>query len=69
MGLDDIKGINIPDVEKVNCRDCLNAMKGKILYSRCKAYPERKPKDVYYFYANCPKYEQGEDLLKFEIQI
>ncbi len=69
MCFDDMIGVGIPDVDKVNCRDCIYAMKGKILCSKCEKYPNLKQKDVYHFYAKCPEYEQGEDLLKYEIQL
>lgn len=67
MSFDDMIGVGIPDVDKVNCRDCKYAMKGKILNGICEKFPNRKPKDVYHFYAKCPEYEKGEDLLKYEL--
>jgi hypothetical protein len=62
-------GLQRSDENKIKCKDCKYAMKGKILFGKCEKYPEGKPDDVYFEFADCPEYKQGEDLLKYEIQL
>lgn len=73
MSLSSMKGIRTADPEQIACRNCKNAIRGAICKGTCKKYNEinnnRKPEDVYFDNAPCPKYEKGEDLLKYEIQI
>lgn len=64
-------GIRICNEEKMQCRYCKHAEKEHIGRGYCKMYPEGtyKPDDVYFDNALCPKFEKGEDLLPYEIQI
>jgi len=64
-------GMQSCNEEKMQCRFCKHAEKEHIGRGYCEEYPEeiRKPRDVYYDNAPCPKFEKGEDLLKYEIQI
>ena len=66
MSLSNMKGLVFPDANKIQCRSCKNSMQGEILNIRCKEFPVRKPSNVYFEYAKCPKYEEGEDLLEYE---
>lgn len=64
-------GIQHCDIEKMQCRYCKFAEKEHIGRGYCIKYPEsvRKPTDVYFKNAKCPQFEEGEDLLPYEIQI
>lgn len=64
-------GMRIPDVETIACRTCKFAEKEHIIRAWCQKYPDGtyKPKEVCFENASCPKYEKGEDLLPYEIQI
>lgn len=64
-------GMRTCDTEKMVCRYCKHAEKEHIGRGYCEEYPEPKgkPRDVYIDNAPCPKFEQGEDLLPYEIQI
>ena len=61
-------GFRMPDGNKIACRTCQNAIKSGICKVACKVY-DIKPKAVCFDNAPCPKYEKGEDLLPYEIQI
>ncbi len=64
-------GMRTCDELKMCCRTCIFAEKEHIGWGVCKKYPEgiRKPREVYFDNAPCPKYEEGEDLLPYEIEI
>ena len=64
-------GIRKCDEAKMKCCFCRFAEKEHIGRGHCEKYPEavRKPRDVYFDNAPCPKFEQGEDLLPYEIEI
>lgn len=64
-------GMQRCDEEKMQCRFCRFAEKEHIGRGYCVCYPEpkRKPDDVYFDNAPCPKFERGEDLLPYEIRI
>ncbi|MEO1815327.1 MAG: hypothetical protein ABGU93_07060 [Acetobacterium sp.] len=68
MSLSNMIGLRKANEEKMHCRTCRHAQKGHIGWGRCEVY-EDKPDDVYFDNAQCPKYEEGEDLLKYEIVI
>ena len=71
MSLSNMTGLRRCNEEKVPCRFCKHAEKEHIGRGYCAMYPEsiRKPRDVYFDNASCPKFERGEDLLPFEIPI
>lgn len=64
-------GMTIPNAEKIACRTCRFAEKEHICLARCVKYPDEpgKPDDVCFDNAPCPEYEEGEDLLPYEIEI
>lgn len=64
-------GMRMPNAEKIACRFCRHEEKGKIGMLRCSAFPSDagKPKAVLFDNASCPKFEKGEDLLPYEIEI
>lgn len=65
--IDSFKYMNRCDEEKMQCRYCKFAQKEHIGWSHCVQYPVDKPDDVYFENAPCPKFEQGIDLLPFEL--
>lgn len=69
MSLSNMNGLRMPYAEKIKCRHCKNTIDDRILNSRCIAYPDGKPDEVYFNYADCPNFEKGDDLLKENIQI
>lgn len=71
MSLSNMNGLRHGDEQKIPCRKCANAQKGKILNARCLAYPNEKgkPDEVYFDNKPCPKFKSGEDLLPYEIKI
>jgi hypothetical protein len=73
MSLSNIKGLRTADPEKVQCRYCENAIKGGICKGTCKVFDDiennRKPDEVYFDNAPCPKFIKGEDLIKYEVEI
>ncbi|WP_414150315.1 hypothetical protein ACIZ62_12895 [Acetobacterium carbinolicum] len=68
MSLSNMIGLRRSNAEKIHCRTCKHAEKSHICRGRCEIF-EHKPDDVYFDNAPCPKYEKGEDLLKYEIEI
>ena len=64
-------GMRTGDVEKMQCRHCKYAEKEHIGRGKCEQYPDGKgkPFEVYFDNAPCPKFEEGEDLLPYEIEI
>lgn len=71
MSLSNMIGMRRCDEEQMQCRYCQFAEKEHIGRSYCISYPKdiRKPDDVYFDNAPCPKFKEGEDLLLYEIQI
>ena len=61
-------GIKTSDENKIACRFCRFATKGYLDDGGCKKY-DIKPHDVYFENAPCPEFEEGEDLLPYQIQI
>ncbi|NMC56632.1 MAG: hypothetical protein GYA50_05375 [Eubacteriaceae bacterium] len=63
-----MNGLRTANEKKIACRTCKYAIKAGIGKMYCNMYKE-KPDNVYFNNEECAKYEQGEDLLKYEIQI
>ncbi|MCB7304848.1 hypothetical protein NE683_15195 [Bariatricus massiliensis] len=70
-GLRPMSGMQMPDVEKIKCRTCKFAEKEHIGRAWCEKYPQGtyKPYEVCFDNTDCPDYEEGEDLLPYEIEI
>lgn len=68
MDKNEILKFRSADEKNIPCRTCVKAIKGGICKGNCQAF-EVKPLDIYFDNVPCPKYEEGEDLLKYEIQI
>lgn len=62
-------GMRTSDEEKIACRFCKHAEREHIGRCTCRKYPEWKPDNVMFDNAPCPKFERGEDLLPYEIEI
>ena len=69
MDKDEVLRIVTCDEEKMACRYCRFAEKEHIGRGYCSQYPKRKPHDIYFDNAPCPKFKRGEDLLPYEIEI
>ena len=64
-------GMQTCNAKKIACRFCKHAEKEHIGCWCCECYPDGhgKPDSVCFDNAPCPKFETGEDLLPYEIQI
>lgn len=66
-----IVGMKKCDEKNMVCRYCTHAEKEHIGRCYCTEYPDGvyKPNKVMFNNAKCPRFERGEDLLPYEIEI
>jgi len=62
-------GMQTTNEKKIVCRYCRHATRHHLDSCTCEKYPKWKPDDVMFENAPCSEFEEGEDLLPFQIQI
>lgn len=68
MSLKNMIDLRSCNEKTIPCRFCIHCIKGNLHNRRCHVY-DKKPADVYYDSVSCPKFEMGDDMIAYEIQI